>query len=327
MLGRGTRKCVDINKTHFTIFDCFDGTLIRYFKEVSNFKLEEPRKDPLSIPEIIENIWQNIDRAYFTNVLIKRLRRIEKDMSAEARELFAKYIPDGDIGQYAAMLATLLRNEFTVTMKLLRDPAFQRLLMDYPRAKASFLVSPGTVDFVQSEAMQRFGKYDRAEDYLEAFSKFIKENTDKIDAINILLNRPKDWNPDALDQLDKALKQNSFDPQVLQKANKALHKKLADVISMVKHAAKDQEPILTAEERVTRAVDKLIANNKFTAEQLDWISLIREHLIRNLSLSEEDFDLVPLLQNRGGKARARRVFQNAFPSLLSTLNYSVAASY
>lgn len=30
MLGRGTRLCPEINKTHFTIFDCFNGTLIEY---------------------------------------------------------------------------------------------------------------------------------------------------------------------------------------------------------------------------------------------------------------------------------------------------------
>jgi hypothetical protein len=29
-----------INKTHFTVFDCFDGSLIRYFKGISNFKIE-----------------------------------------------------------------------------------------------------------------------------------------------------------------------------------------------------------------------------------------------------------------------------------------------
>jgi len=30
MLGRGTRRCPDINKSHFTVFDCFDGTLLEY---------------------------------------------------------------------------------------------------------------------------------------------------------------------------------------------------------------------------------------------------------------------------------------------------------
>src|ERR1700730_6054422 len=87
MLGRGTRRCDDINKSKFVVFDCFDGTLIRYFKDVSNFKIESPQKPVLSIPQIIENIWQNIDRKYQSNVLVKRIRRIEKDMSGEAQSV------------------------------------------------------------------------------------------------------------------------------------------------------------------------------------------------------------------------------------------------
>ena len=40
MLGRGTRRCSDINKTNFTIFDCFGGSLIEYFKDATAFKVE-----------------------------------------------------------------------------------------------------------------------------------------------------------------------------------------------------------------------------------------------------------------------------------------------
>ena len=39
MLGRGTRKCPEINKTKFTVFDCFDGTLIEYFKNTTDFEI------------------------------------------------------------------------------------------------------------------------------------------------------------------------------------------------------------------------------------------------------------------------------------------------
>ena len=35
MLGRGTRLCPDINKSRFAVFDCFDGTLSQYFRNVS----------------------------------------------------------------------------------------------------------------------------------------------------------------------------------------------------------------------------------------------------------------------------------------------------
>ena len=83
MLGRGTRKCPEINKTKFVVFDCFDGTLIQYFKNTTDFEIQPPTKTPLTLPQVIENIWQNVDRDYHVRILAKRLRRIEKDMKNE----------------------------------------------------------------------------------------------------------------------------------------------------------------------------------------------------------------------------------------------------
>jgi type I restriction enzyme R subunit len=106
MLGRGTRKCDDIGKTHFVIFDCFNGTLIKYFKDASyNFKIDPPGTDTITIKELIEKIYNNEDRKANAKRLSKRLHRIEKDMSGNARDKFATYIPNGDMGQFAEQVA------------------------------------------------------------------------------------------------------------------------------------------------------------------------------------------------------------------------------
>jgi len=106
MLGRGTRKCDDIGKTHFVIFDCFNGTLIKYFKDASyNFKIDPPGTETITIKELIEKIYNNEDRKANAKRLSKRLHRIEKDMSGNAREKFATYIPNGDMGQFAEQVA------------------------------------------------------------------------------------------------------------------------------------------------------------------------------------------------------------------------------
>jgi type I restriction enzyme R subunit len=320
MLGRGTRKCPEINKTKFVVFDCFDGTLIQYFKNTTDFEIQPPARTPLTLPQIIENIWQNVDRDYHVRVLAKRLRRIEKDMSGEARTEFAKWIPEGDIGAFAGKLSTLIKQDFTTTMKLLRNEDFQRLLLEYQRAYVPFYVAYGAEDHVSSKKVERFGKYETAEGYLEAFSRFVKENADKVDALTILLKRPRDWRPKALEDLRRAFVLNQFDERKLQEAHKiASHKALADVISIVKHAATTQEPVLTAEERVNQAMQKLAAKHKFNTEQLQWLSLVREQLIKNLTIDEDDFENTPLLHGRGGTARARQVF-GELRLLVSQLN-------
>jgi type I restriction enzyme R subunit len=91
--------------------------------------------------EVIEDIWQNRDRDYNIRRLVKRLHRIDKQMSAEAREMFAAYIPAGDLAKYAKELPAQLRKNFTGAMTLLRDLAFQDLLMNYPRAPHTFLIA------------------------------------------------------------------------------------------------------------------------------------------------------------------------------------------
>src|SRR5438552_4284566 len=149
--------CKDIHppKSHFTVFDCFDGTLLEYFKKVSAFTIEPPEKPSRTIGEIIEAIWQNRDRPYNVRCLVKRLQRIDKEMSGEAREMFAAHIPGGDLAQFARDLPGKLAGEFTATMQLLRNSGFQDLLVHYPRPKRTFTVAYDTEDAVSSEWMVR----------------------------------------------------------------------------------------------------------------------------------------------------------------------------
>src|SRR6266542_1123307 len=325
MLERGTRRCEDINKSKFVVFDCCDGTLFRYFKDVSNFEIEEPRADPLPIADVIENIWQNIDRNYHIKILVKRLHRIAKEMSADARDEFNNWIADGDVAKFTTELPNRLRDNFDETMKLLRNKNFQQLLTDYPRAKRMFWVGYEVEDKVTSR--QLFGKWEKPEDYLEAFAKFVRENVNHFEALRILLKRPQDWNPEVLGKLRHDLRANDYDEKRLRTAHEKVYRKqLADVISMIKHAADQHAPLLTAQERVTKAVEELEAFHSFTPEQKKWLGFIGEHLKENLSISEQDLDYQPVFAQRGGLARARKIFGNELQPLIDRLNYTLVAA-
>ncbi len=204
MLGRGTRKCVDINKSHFTIFDCFDGSLLEYFRNASAFTVEPPEKPTRPIADIVDAIWQNRDRPYNVRCLVKRLQRIDKEMSGEARDQFASFVPDGDLAGFARDLAGRLAGDFTSSMQLLRNPAFQDLLVNYPRPKRTFVVAYPTEDTVSSELLLReSGVEYKPTDYLILFARFVKESASQIEAIRILLDRPQDWSTDALAELEQ----------------------------------------------------------------------------------------------------------------------------
>ena len=331
MLGRGTRLGERFrDKSHFVVFDCFGGTLLEYFRQATGITAEPPERETRPIVQVIKDIWDNRDREYNTRVLVRRLQRIDKEMSGEGRDLFAAFVPGGDLKRYAAGLPSRLREDFTDTMELLQKKDFLDLLVDYPRPSRSILVAIENLDTVNSRYIFRdsAGHEYKPEDYLLAFSKFVKENPDHIEAIGILLDRPADWGTDAIGELRKKLAATRFRFTVdnLQKAHEVrYHKALVDIISMVKHAAREEEPLFTAEERVHRVLDRMALSSSLTAEQQQWLDRIRVHLIENLSISTSDFDIIPIFSSEGGWGKANRVFGGELPDLIHQWNEAIAA--
>ena len=172
------------------------------------------------------------------------------------------------------------------------------------------------------------GNEMKPEDYLAAFARFVRENHDHIAAIRVLLDRPRDWSGAALTELRVKLTATSprFSEDQLRKAHEIqYHRDLVDIISMVKHAADEQAPLLTAAERVERALVKVTAGKQFSPEQQQWLDRIGNHLQVSLSVDASDFDMIPIFSDRGGLRVARRVFGGQLDALLGELNEAIAA--
>ena len=332
MIGRGTRKGEKHpDKSHFVVFDCFDGTLLEYFKNCTGVTAEPPEKPTRTIEQVIEDIWANRDREYNIRCLVRRIQRIDKEMSSDARPLFAAHgIPDGDMGKYAGGLTAALKKDFTAEMNRLRDKKFQALLTKYPRKHDPFIRATENEDTVTSEYLFRdgAGKAYKPADYLELFAQFVKENADQIEAIRILLAKPKGWGTAALAELRDKLTAapGQFTVEKLQSAHQTRYNKaLVDIISMVKHAAKESEPLLTSMERVGKAFDKLSAGKTFTSPQQAWLDRIRGHLVANLSIERGDFDTIAVLADPGGWGAANKAFGGKLAELVEALNEALAA--
>ena len=279
---------------------------------------------------MIREIYDNKDRDYNIRCLVKRLQRIDKGMSGEARDLFSAYLADGDLASFAKTLPNELKSNFAGTMKLLRSEGFQDLLLNYPRPIRSFVVAVETEDEVESEWLVRGadGKEYKPADYIQAFEEFVRENPEHVAAIEILLDRPQEWSTGALDELQKKLvaAPQRFTTEHLQRAHKLRYDvALADVISMVKHAASKKAPLLTAEERVDAAVERFLKDKDLSDQQLDWMRRIRTHLVQNLSIDKDDFNVVPIFARSGGWRPANKTFDGKLSPMLDELNEAVAA--
>lgn len=335
MLGRGTRLCNNFPngqgtqaKTHFTVFDCFDGTLLEAFKNSTGMTQATPTNLTRAIEQIIQDLNNNVDVEYNTRCLVKRLQRIAKNTTAEGREMFAKYIPDGDVAMFAKNLPDMLDNDRVATLKLLLDEKFIDLLKNYPRPPKRFIRAIELEDTVNSQYVFRTtdGRELKPEDYIQQFERFVKENPEHIEAISIVLQKPKDWNTEALRELRKSL---ASQPEKFTESNlrRAYKYPLADIISMVKHAAKE-EPLMSAKERVDLAMEKVLEGKPMTEAQEQWLDLIKLHLVENLTIEPQDFDEMPIFQNLGGSfKRVNHDFNDRLSMFISQLNSSIPQVY
>ncbi len=323
ILGRGTRRCESINKTHFTVFDAVG--LLDYFAQASGFTSDPPSKPTRKNKEIIEDIYNNHDREYNTRVLVRRMQRMAKNISGQGREIFKQFTGTEDIASWASDLPDALENNWGYTITILRNPAFIDFLDDYPRERDPFIIAESPVDNVTLELGFKTadGRTLKPKDYITEFEKFVRENPEHIEAIRILLERPADWNTDALSELRNKL---ATRPEQFTEARLrvAYQHALADIISIVHHAAR-REPLLTAEERVNQAMKNVRAKNQFTSQQEKWLEIIRQHLVGNLSIGQDDFNLV-VIQNAGGTwSRVNRDFGGKLPDVIQQINEAVAA--
>jgi type I restriction enzyme, R subunit len=83
--------------------------------------------------------------------------------------------------------------------------------------------------------------------------------------------------------------------------------------------------LLTSAERVEHAFNFISAGQAFTPEQQRWLDRIREHLVANLTIEREDFNVLPIFTRDGGWARANRAFNDQLESVLHKINEAMAA--
>jgi len=68
----------------------------------------------------------------------------------------------------------------------------------------------------------------------------------------------------------------------------------------------------------------VVGRKSFSAEQLAWLNLIRDHIATAISIEPDDLELSPFNQ-RGGLGKAHQLFGEQLPKLLDELNAVLAA--
>ncbi|MCK4789537.1 MAG: hypothetical protein KAV87_37695 [Desulfobacteraceae bacterium] len=204
------------------------------------------------------------------------------------------------------------------------------LCENYPRPKKKFLRADTAEDYVSSRIIFRAkdGRELGPEDYLQEFKRFVKENPEHIEALEILMNRPKDFDAGQLKALKETLAaqpEDLVDKFTEKNLRRAYNKELADIISMIRHAATGGE-LLTIEQRVNKAFMKVKSDRSFNEQQEKWLELIKRHLLENLLMEKEDMDYLPIFTREGASwGKLNKVFDGKLKTIIHEINQAVAA--
>ena len=199
------------------------------------------------------------------------------------------------------------------------------------------------LDRVSADVLQHAGyTVSFAKEMTESFAAYIQEHRDEITALQLIYSRPygkaptlaqirdladalhappRRWTPDELWQAYKTLEQS--------RVKGSGHRMLTDLVSLVRFALEQDTILAPFADTVNNRFESWLgrqeaAGQTFTAEQRQWLEMIRDQVATSLTIEKDDFENNPFNQH-GGLGKAYALFGERLYPLLEELNGVLAA--
>lgn len=311
MLGRATRLCNDIKKTHFEIFDA-----VGVYENIAPVSEMKPVavNPAVTFTELLEELNLRESTAEIENIvtqIIAKLQRTRKNFDAKNFEDFVSKTFGEFIGEVKNLSALDAKNF------LLKHSALFKFLQE--KTPRPFIISEHE-DFLLEHKRVPANIH---KDYLDEFMKFIQENQNEIAALNIVCTRPKNLTRADLKSLRLQLEVENF---TVERLNAAISKIsnaeiAADIISIIRRFALGA-PLLNHEDKIKSAVNKLRAAHNFNANELKWLSRIEKYLLNESLINAATFDEAgTAFKNFGGFKNLDKVFGGNLQKIIDEINF------
>lgn len=184
-------------------------------------------------------------------------------------------------------------------------------------------------------------KEENADRVIATFREFIEENKDEIIALRIIYNESYKDRPmmiEGLKAIYEKLKakgvtvERLWDCYAIKKPDKVKHSTMAqltDLISIIRFEMGYTDNLTPFADKVNyNFMQWTFRRNTgavhFTEEQMEWLRLIKEHIIASLSILPEDLDLTPF-DRKGGLMAFYKAFGEDYENILNEMNLELVA--
>ncbi|HCQ16920.1 MAG TPA: type I restriction-modification system endonuclease, partial [Cryomorphaceae bacterium] len=322
MLGRATRKCDEIGKEVFRIYDA-----VRIYEALEDYTQMRPvvKNPDTSFAELAaegERI-SNEDKArkQVEQVVAKLQRKVRKLSDADEQR-FKYHTEDRDPGSFIDMLKHTPPRESLD--KIVAMSGLWKFLDELKTPQGPRLWSDHADEF--REAERGYGKGKKPEDYLQSFGEFIKTHQNKIAALNIVCTRPKELDRKSLRELKILLNEKGYSARSLNAAWKDTKNVdiAADIISYIRTMALGTA-LESHEDRIKRAMNGIREMKSWNRVQQKWLDRFEKQLLKETVLRKDDLDDAPFKKD-GGFSRLNKIFGEELEEVMERLNEGLYGS-
>ncbi len=318
MLGRATRLCPEIHKTHFEIYDpvgVYDS-----LEAVNTMKpvVANPATTFMGLLEGLEVMDDEKQVQHQINQIVAKLQRKKCNMNSKTMEHFINMTGGQDPTQF--IIGIQHCNPEDAKKRLLAYSDIFKMLQEAKTDRGRPVVISDEEDELL-EHTRGYGNSSKPEDYLDAFATYVKTNLNEIVALNIVCTRPKELTREGLKSLHLMLDREGFTAQQLNTAISQMTNEeiAADIISLIRRYAIGST-LISHEARIRRAVDKLKKAHIFSKQELNWIGRMEKYLMEESVLNVTVFDEDGRFKAQGGFTKINKVFGNKLENIILELN-------
>ncbi|WP_214697237.1 type I restriction-modification system endonuclease [Exiguobacterium sp. s160] len=316
MLGRATRLCPEINKTHFNIYDA-----VGIYDKLQKYTEMKPvvKSQNHSIRELHErlaNAETEEEVSFFSEQLTAKLQRRKQRLSEEDKKKFEELSNGKSIDDWISEVKNYSPQE-AIDHSILFE-----YVGEYKAQAGRRYIS--THEDEVTEVSRGYGEgNERPEDYLDGFVQFVKDNMNEIPALQLICTRPKDLTRKDLRELITILETKGFKQSHLQIAWKQAKNEeiAADIISFIRQAALGVA-LVDHETRIKYAMQKVHVLHDWTPRQRKWLERIEKQLLLFpvLAPTPEDAFLEEPFKSSGGFRTLQREFGDLIDPIVATIN-------
>lgn len=321
MLGRATRLCPEIGKESFRVFDAVQ--LYEALEPVSSMK-PVVQSVSVSFNQLVQELLSaelksnQEARQLVVEQLVVKLRRRKQHLDEEALLEF-----EADLGQsFDDFVGAFVEKGADYVEELFRRQpemvSFLRDLRGLGRRTVLDEHSDAVIDVTTG-----FPEGMEPDEYLKAFRHYIDTNLNRIAALKIVTQRPRDLTRKDLKDLMRELDANGYSEAYLRAAYRVLKNEdiAATIIGFIRQEALG-DPLIPYEDRVDKAMKRIVEERQWSTQQRKWLDRIAKQLKEEIIVDNEALDR-GAFRASGGFKHLNKVFDGQLDSILLTFRSAI----